>query len=327
MQSCHRNTVEAAELMTIGKQPVLSNLLMCPWSNVENAVSNGLTGVACTDEQRLWNIGTQRKLAPKLFADIVFFHHKATDAFHTPEVRLNHLPLSPTPIFQNQDELREGLKHLNLCVSGLLYKCVNAAKELSQESAAVPHTDHDGTDICGRCMSFSETFVAIAPDKCQILEQITLEQSASHLWHGSRKVRITASSAKKVPIRGNPQYFLKEHIYPKFHGNAATQHGVESEALALRRLEGCGYKVTRRGTVLCTHEPSLSANLDGVLDTGKLLEIKCPLLKSNESLRDLIGSQRYDLKKVDGKTQLQQNGPHGFYMQVQLCMFCTGLRA
>ncbi|KAL7878385.1 hypothetical protein AOLI_G00093590 [Acnodon oligacanthus] len=64
-------------------------------------------------------------------------------------------------------------------------------------------------------MSFYETFVAIAPGKCQTLEQITQEQSASHLRHDSRKVRITASTAKKVPIRGNPQHFLREHIYPR----------------------------------------------------------------------------------------------------------------
>ncbi|KAL7841366.1 hypothetical protein SRHO_G00250570 [Serrasalmus rhombeus] len=232
--------------------------------------------------RRVWR--AQRNLAPKLLADIAFSHHKATDAFQTPEVRPNHLPLPPSPIFQTQDELREGLKHLNLPVTSLLYKCVNAAKEPSQESATVPHTDHDGTDICGRCRSFYETFVAIAPGKCQTLEQITLEQNASHLWHDSHKVRITASSAKKVPIRGNPQCLLREHIYPRFHGNAATQHGVESEALALQRLEGCGYKVTCRGTVLCTHEPWLSASPDGVLHTAELLEIKCPLLKSNESL-------------------------------------------
>ncbi|KAL7830927.1 hypothetical protein SRHO_G00304290 [Serrasalmus rhombeus] len=40
-----------------------------------------------------------------------------------------------------------------------------------------------------------------------------------------------------------------------------------------------------------------------------------------------MGSQKYDVKTVDGTPQLQKNGPRGFYMQVQLCMFCTGLRA
>ncbi|KAL7876225.1 hypothetical protein AOLI_G00111880 [Acnodon oligacanthus] len=148
-------------------------------------------------------------------------------------------------------------------------------------------------------MSFHETFVAITAGKRQTSVQITLEQSASNLWHDSRKVRITASFAKKAPIRGNPQHFLREHIYHRFHGNAATQHDVESKALAFQWLEGCGYQVTCRGTVLCTHEPWLSASPDGVLHTGELLEIKCPLLKSNESLEDLMGSQKYDVKTWD----------------------------
>ncbi len=33
------------------------------------------------------------------------------------------------------------------------------------------------------------------------------------------------------------------------------------------------------------------------------------------------------MRMVEGKPQLQPNGPRGFYMQVQLAMFCTGLRA
>ncbi len=41
------------------------------WSQVENAVSSGLTGIACTDEQRLWNMGTQRNLCPKRLKSVV----------------------------------------------------------------------------------------------------------------------------------------------------------------------------------------------------------------------------------------------------------------
>lgn len=71
----------------------------------------------------------------------------------------------------------------------------------------------------------------------------------------------------------------------------------------------------------------LSASPDGVLDLEELLEIKCPFLKCDESLEDLIRSQRYDVRMVEGTPQLLQNGSRGFYMQVQLGMFCTGLRA
>lgn len=110
------------------------------------------------------------------------------------------------------------------------------------------------TSARGVCL-FYNTFVAINHTKCAALEQVTLEQSASHLWHDSRKIRITASTAKKVPIGGNPEKFIREHLHPRFHGNAATHHGLESEASASRWLEEQGYAVSHRGTVVCESEP------------------------------------------------------------------------
>lgn len=291
-------------------------------------MSSGLTGIACTDEQRLWNVGTKRNLGPKRLMDITFSHHRATDVLQMPEVIPKNVPLPPTPSFFTQNELREGLKHLQLPVSSLLQKCLSAVQRQEPEpSASLPHADHDGTNICQRCMSFYNSFVAIDPNKCTALELETLKQSSSHLWHDSRKIRITASTAKKVPIRGNPQTFVREHLYPRFHGNAATHHGLESEAYALQWLEGYGVSISRRGTVVCASEPWLSASPDGVLNSEELLEIKCPFLKSDESLEDLFRSQRYDVKMKEGTPQLQPNGPRGFYVQVQLGMFCTGLKA
>lgn len=190
-----------------------------------------------------------------------------------------------------------------------------------------PHAHHDGINICLRCMLFYNTFVDIAPNKLETLDHRTVEQRASHLWYDARKLRLTASTAKRVPTRGNPKNYIRQHLYPSFHGNAATHHGIESEALAFQWLQNRGYVVTRRGTVVCAGEPWLSASPDGVLNSEELLEIKCPFLTGNESLEDLIRSERYDVKMVEGKYQLQKNGKRGFYMQVQLGMFCTGLRS
>ncbi|CAM4571257.1 unnamed protein product [Leuciscus chuanchicus] len=104
---------------------------------VENAVSSGLTGIACTDEQRLWNVGTQRNLCPKRLTDITFSHHQATDIL-TSEVMPDIVPLPPTPSFCTQGELREGLKHLRLPVSSLLHKCV-LLRHRSQKSLHPPY--------------------------------------------------------------------------------------------------------------------------------------------------------------------------------------------
>lgn len=110
-------------------------------------------------------------------------------------------------------------------------------------------------------------------------------------------------------------------------GMQQLYHGLESEASALQWLEGCGFTVSCRSTVMCASEPWLSASPDRVLNSEELLEIKFPLLKSDESLENQFRSQRYDVRMEKGTPQLQPNGPRGFYMQVQLAMFCTGLRA
>ena len=89
------------------------------------------------------------------------------------------------------------------------------------------------------------------------------------------------------------------------------------EAKALQWLEEQGYNISRRGTMLCPGEPWLSASPDGIIDSGILLEIKCPFLKAGETVKDLIESRKYDLKMVDGFPQLQENGPRGFFIQVQ----------
>lgn len=45
--------------------------------------------------------------------------------------------------------------------------------------------------------------------------------------------------------------------------------------------------VVQSGTVLCPLEALLSASPDGILNTGELLEVKCPFLKDDEDLEDL----------------------------------------
>ena len=139
-------------------------------------MSSGLTGTACTDEQRLWNSGTQRNLAPKLLADISFAHHKPMDAFQKPDVRASHLPLPPIPV----DDMRKGLHHVNLHVSSLLHKCLNATPQ------------HHS---------------AIAPQSQQCAAHVNHDSTNTKMW----KIRITASSAKKVPIGSNPDIFFKKH--------------------------------------------------------------------------------------------------------------------
>lgn len=177
-------------------------------------------------------------------------------------------------------------------------------------------------------MSFYDMYIKLDGDKCASLDAFTKMQSASHLWFDARKLRVTASSAKKVPVRAStkPDNFLREHLFPRFHGNTATRYGQENEEVAYAWMESCGFIVEKRGTVVSVTEPWLSASPDGVVNSTELLEIKCPVLTKNcASLAEVFSSKLTDVKMVDGVPQLQPNGSRGYYLQVQLGMFCTRL--
>lgn len=105
--------------------------------------------------------------------------------------------------------VRESLIHLKLPVGSLLHKCANAVprKEPSQP-ASQTHGEHDGTNNCQKCDVFYCNFVELDSSRYAALKQMTIEQSASHLWHDSRRIRITASSARKVPVRADPAKFI-----------------------------------------------------------------------------------------------------------------------
>ena len=85
-------------------------------------------------------------------------------------------------------------------------------------------------------------------------------------------------------------------------------------------------RITHRGTVVSVQEPWLSASPDGVIDSSVLLEVKCPV-PTQPSLTLQLTQKCSDVKLVDGELQLQKTGSRGYYMQIQLTMFRTGLKS
>ena len=131
------------------------------------------------------------------------------------------------------------------------------------------HTDHSEPLNCHKSKDFFVKYTDI--DRPE-LEQKSKVQSDSNLWHDACKLRLTASSVKKVSVRDttNPDNFLREHLFPSFRGNHATQHGKDSEpkALILKELSELGHPTIKMGTVLSASEPQLSASPDGIIDKG-----------------------------------------------------------
>lgn len=99
---------------------------------------------------------------------------------------------------------------------------------------------------------FYESYIKLSPTQAITLMEETMVQSASQLWHDARKLRITVSTAKRVPKRPttNPKKFLNEHFYPAFKGNTATKYGKENEGNIIQLLKSRGHAVERRGLVI-----------------------------------------------------------------------------
>ena len=131
-------------------------------------------------------------------------------------------------------------------------------------------------------------------------------------------------------LSGNPPTLVslsRSICTPGSKGTVPSRYGKDNEQMASQWLENCGYSVNPRGTVVSVDEPWLSACPDGVLNSKELLEIKCPVMgKGCDSLDDVFNGKASDVKVVEGTTQQQPHGPHGYYMLVQISMFCTGLR-
>jgi len=298
-------------------------------------VASGVTGISCTDEQRRWNAGTKRNHEQKRISQISFRHHRAEEAYGASAAREGER-LPSTPCYDTHHDFRETVgssdtKALFELKNSLLEKCYNAnVPEQADDIDSIElHQPHGETLTCGKCKSFYNNYIEMNSDQAAELEIQTQNQSLSEVWHSARQIRITASSAKGVPVRAttNPDKFLREHLFPSFRGNAATKYGSEKEVIARNLLVEQGLLVSLSGTRVSLTEPWLSASPDGIINGVELLEIKCPILKNTTtSLAEHFTMSYSDIKVVNGKPELQRNGVRGYYRQVQLGMFCTGLR-
>lgn len=193
-------------------------------------------------------------------------------------------------------------KPLFLLKNTLREKCYNATPSVEQQGSSkeqgtindltfLSHQNHDSDLSCVKCQKFYQAYVNMDGKQADTLELETRGQSASDLWHSSRKLRIYA---KKVPVRAgtNSEKFLCEHFYPRFRGNYATNYGKEKEETACNQLKEQGINITHMGTVVCGAEPWLSASPDGIINSCELLEIKCPVPNKNHQTLSELLSQR-----------------------------------
>jgi hypothetical protein len=130
-------------------------------------------------------------------------------------------------------------------------------------------------------------------------------------------MRITGSTASKVPKKEatDPKKFLNSHLYSKFSGNSATEHGSMCEGAARKAYQNLCEQVDImkkiRGFVLV---------LMALWGLTKLL-IKTPF---NKDVPSFLASGKYDVSTATGTPVLLPNGKNGYSSQVQIMMECAG---
>ena len=142
----------------------------------------------------------------------------------------------------------------------------------------------------------------------------TYYEQRSPEWFDQRMRMITASEAGSAlginKYQTKRSYILeKSGISPRREfGNAAMQHGIDSEDMVREWYENkYDQKVHEVGCVEHTEHTFIGASPDGVCESGRLVEIKCPSGKNR-------------IKKEVGKII-----PLSYLCQVQLQLECCDM--
>ncbi|XP_076103709.1 uncharacterized protein LOC143072585 [Mytilus galloprovincialis] len=300
---------------------------------IEYAVRNSMTGVSCTDETAKWNRGTTRNIEPKPLVSIQLKKPKLGENTMGNE---NVPGLRDTPFYVSKEEFKEAVNASPMLplfeIKGtIMNKSFKSNPSVrTQESIEQVHGEHNDLSSCAKCVQFLSKYVFLTDSQVVRLQTETTLQSKSLLWKDCRKLRITASSAHKVPVKETTDStnFIREHLHPKFVGNKFTKHGQQGEIDAKVYLNSNGHQVQEKGICVSQQENWLSASPDGIFDGQTLLEIKCPVPSSSWSTLDqLFESGKYDVgKDENGDLVVKEKGSRGIYLQVQLTMYCTGLK-
>ncbi|XP_037505136.1 uncharacterized protein LOC119381318 [Rhipicephalus sanguineus] len=312
-----------------GEGKVCSHVGAILWK-IDMAVCQGLTTKTCTDQTAAWNAGTKRNVQPSALEDIDF--HMQRGAVDTQATR------HPRPMFVPQTKVEIQKLHeespypdLFTIPGTLLYETLNAAprphRPAADDVVNRTHGDHsldNSPNGCVLCSEFYSKYVALSAAAAASLSSQTSDQ-CSQLWLFARRVRLSASNVAKVPKRESTagEKAATRMLNPVFSGNAATKHGKRMEAVArVQFSKKTGFSVAKVGSFVCEDTPWLSASPDGMIDSeNAILEIKCPFVSD---ITELIEHGKYDVRKrQDGTLVLVENGPNGYYSQVQVQLLCT----
>ncbi|XP_041839030.1 uncharacterized protein LOC121638361 [Melanotaenia boesemani] len=285
-------------------------------------VTQGLTGVSCSDKLCAWNQSTWKNVLPDTIENI-----RRPDHAHRESMKLT------TKAFESDADVIQHFSSPQLAglamIPGTILHHVLTAQPQRKATDELPKEHAQCADHkCTLCNIVFETYVKCRKDDREKIERKSKGQDGQ-FWLDQRKIRITSSQAFGVPRKINPSNWVERKLNAEFEGCAATRYGQLSEPLARKWFEKTtGQTVETTGLIVHEEENWLGASLDGIIDTNTILEIKCPTAKKLEahdgSLRKMIESNKYDVKYVNGMYILKETASGlGYYYQVQVAMCCA----
>jgi putative phage-type endonuclease len=181
-----------------------------------------------------------------------------------------------------------------------------AAETAANEAMRKELSSQLGTSYC------ADDFLCYPP--CNVLPAAVVAgsnplQGADPAWHSARASRLTAShfaEALGISPWSTPQtlyrYYTEPSLRESWTGNAATEHGCQSESLALRAYERLtGHAVEQTGFHVHPDHSWLGASPDGLVGDDGLIEIKCPVRQLPDSIPVHYMSQVQGQLEITGR--------------------------
>lgn len=268
---------------------------------ISYAQSRGLCGEKCTDIQQTWNAGTSKNVTPSTICSTNLKRPKNNSKLEEYLQVKEYISTPATKKLKSTDDLLvftkdSVLNHVFNITGSLFNELLTTPVTCNTQNGGMcltyqsePHSEHgftpEGLPSCLPCRDVFEKLVQGSVLFYNNLSAITINQSTSPnpdsvlVWKIARKLRITASTASKVPKRKttSPFNFMNNHLFGKFKGNLHTARGNYGEEEARRwYTNATGNEIRVTGTTISQTEPWLSASPDGLIGDNTIVEVKCP---------------------------------------------------
>ncbi|CAJ1048201.1 uncharacterized protein LOC125296826, partial [Xyrichtys novacula] len=170
---------------------VLTDIAATLRQQVENAVRQGKTGLACTDRQNKWNAGSQRNAGQRKMKDVQFKRHYRQKIYQ-PSTTMQSSTTTSSTTTNSRQEARlfgtheEWRKHVLASPMAGLFTCLLQLCLDADPSPTTPqspplhnlsHDDHHTPLSCRKCRTFYDDYVNMPTAQLENIEKLTKAQS------------------------------------------------------------------------------------------------------------------------------------------------------